>query len=224
MIKEREEAMLIEAGRLTARLIHDFKNQLSGLKLYAAYLKKRFAHEPEGVEIVEKIILGLNEMAENAALANKLMRPAELRLEQGEARTLLRQIVDELQSQAETQSVTLTLDCAQGLPLLSVDQQQWRVAVTAIVRRAIKASAPNSTITLVAQATTGGILVEIQDQAGLLTEEQQQMLLAPLTNERINKPQLELALARHIIEGHGGVVTVLALEPAGTNVQITMPG
>ena len=39
MIKDNEEAILIETGRMAARLIHDFKNQLGGLKLYAAYLQ-----------------------------------------------------------------------------------------------------------------------------------------------------------------------------------------
>ena len=39
MIKDNEEAILIETGRMAARLIHDFKNQLGELKLYAAYLQ-----------------------------------------------------------------------------------------------------------------------------------------------------------------------------------------
>ena len=75
MIKDSEEAILIETGRMAARLIHDFKNQLGGLKLYAAYLQKRFADNPEGMEIAEKIAQGLNEMAEQAAMLNKLCRP-----------------------------------------------------------------------------------------------------------------------------------------------------
>jgi hypothetical protein len=54
MIKDSEEAILIETGRMAARLIHDFKNQLGGLKLYAAYLQKRFADNVEGMEVVEK--------------------------------------------------------------------------------------------------------------------------------------------------------------------------
>jgi hypothetical protein len=62
-----DQKLLLETGRMTSRLIHDFKNQMGGLKLYAAYLKKRFADQPEGLEIADKIIQGLNTMAEQAA-------------------------------------------------------------------------------------------------------------------------------------------------------------
>ena len=69
--QEEDDAMLRETGRLTSRLIHDFKNQLGGMKLYATYLKKRFAENAEGAEVAEKIIQGLNEMAEQAAWVSK---------------------------------------------------------------------------------------------------------------------------------------------------------
>ncbi|MGH7811759.1 MAG: hypothetical protein ACREP5_15890, partial [Candidatus Binatia bacterium] len=72
MIKDSEEEVLIETGRMAARLIHDFKNRLGGLKLYAAYLKKRFADNPEGLEVAEKIVQGLNEMADQAATLSRL--------------------------------------------------------------------------------------------------------------------------------------------------------
>ena len=84
MIKDSEETILIETGRMAVRLIHDFKNQLGGLKLYAAYLQKRFADNAEGMEIVEKIAQGLSEMAEQAAILNKLCRPLELQMDPGD--------------------------------------------------------------------------------------------------------------------------------------------
>ena len=49
-----------EAEAVISRLLHDFRNQLGGLKLYAAWLKKSLANDtldvPEGIEVCEKIL------------------------------------------------------------------------------------------------------------------------------------------------------------------------
>src|SRR5215475_12451750 len=93
MIKDSEETILIETGRMAARLIHDFKNQLGGLKLYAAYLQKRFAGNAAGMEVAEKIAQGLNEMAEQAAILNKLCRPLESRMAPGDPAPIIEQFI-----------------------------------------------------------------------------------------------------------------------------------
>src|SRR5215510_9978291 len=108
MIKDSKEEILIETGRMAARLIHDFKNQLGGLKLYAAYLQKRFADNAEGIEVAEKIAQGLNEMAEQAAILNKLARPLELRMEPGDPAPVIEHIVNALRPRASTKRVKIT--------------------------------------------------------------------------------------------------------------------
>lgn len=53
-----------EGELLVSRLLHDFRNQLGGLKLYAAWLKKSLANNtldvPEGIEVCDKILLQID--------------------------------------------------------------------------------------------------------------------------------------------------------------------
>ena len=220
---QNEEAMLIEAGRMTARLVHDFKNQLSGLKLYAAYLKKRFAEQPEGVEIAEKIIQNLNEMAENAAIVGRLTRPLELRCEAGDLAALLRQVGVELQAQAVARGVDMRLEFDDDLPALRFDLQHLHAALSTLVRRALLATNAGGQVELALRAKNAGVQLTVTDQGALLSEEQRAGLFAMLTNERINKAQLELALARHVIQMHAGHITARAAEPTGTAVEVRLP-
>jgi PAS domain-containing protein len=60
-----------EAEMNILRLLHDFKNQLGGMKLYAAFIKRRLAGDAEGVEACEKLTAGLNAMAERAKLVGR---------------------------------------------------------------------------------------------------------------------------------------------------------
>src|SRR5882672_1434727 len=121
MIKDSEEAILIETGRMAARLIHDFKNQLGGLKLYAAYLQKRFAENAEGMEVAEKIAQGLNEMAEQAAILNKLCRPLELRPEPGDPAPVVEEVLSRLGPKASAKRVKIIFDLESGAPRATFD-------------------------------------------------------------------------------------------------------
>lgn len=208
---------------MSARLVHDFKNQLSGLKLYAAYLKKRFADQPEGVEIAEKIIHSLNEMAENAALVSRLMRPLELRCEKGNLAALVKQIVAELQAQAAPRSISVQTELDDELPALSFDKQQLRAALFTIIGRALAVTGEGGQVRLTLHAADAAAQLAITDQGEPLGEEQRESLFEMLTNERLNKAQLELALARRTIELHDGFITARAAAPTGTAVQVRLP-
>ena len=61
--------MLEELGRASVQIVHDLKNQLNGLKLYATFLRKRMekAARPEDErETVGKLIQGLIIAEKNA--------------------------------------------------------------------------------------------------------------------------------------------------------------
>src|SRR6185503_6632053 len=58
-----DASALQDLGRATHKIVHDLKNQLNGLKLYATFLRKRLEredHSPEERETVAKLIAGLD--------------------------------------------------------------------------------------------------------------------------------------------------------------------
>ena len=57
---------LQELGRASVEIVHDIKNQLNGLKLYATFLRKRFERDTrpaDELETINKIIAGLERAA-----------------------------------------------------------------------------------------------------------------------------------------------------------------
>lgn len=64
-----------------AQLLHDFKNQLGGVKLYAAVLKKSLVNNTldvaEGIAICEKIMRQIDEMTVRAKAATRELSPTE---------------------------------------------------------------------------------------------------------------------------------------------------
>ena len=77
---------LAELGRASAQIVHDLKNQLNGLKLYATFLRKRIekSERPaDELETINKLIAGLERAAQDAALIVRYSRPLELRRRPG---------------------------------------------------------------------------------------------------------------------------------------------
>lgn len=81
-----DSSALEELGRASVQIVHDLKNQLNGLKLYATFLRKRMekAERPEDErETVAKLIQGLERAALDMTTLVRLGRPVELRPQRG---------------------------------------------------------------------------------------------------------------------------------------------
>ena len=77
---------LRDLGSASVQIVHDLKNQLNGLKLYATFLRKRLekAERPsDEQETVAKLISGLERAAADMNVLVRFGRPLELRRQPG---------------------------------------------------------------------------------------------------------------------------------------------
>jgi signal transduction histidine kinase len=219
-----KDVHLLQAGQMTARLIHDFKNQMGGLKLYAAYLKKCFPDRPEGIEITDKIIQGLNNMADLAALVSRLTRALELKPEPGDPVSLVEQAIFEQQARATARGVRIESSFARNGRTLLFDARHLTGSIGSIIGRAIDSSAEGGIVRVKLESRPDAIEIEIADHGETLSDAQRESLFDILAIDRINKTSLELALARRIIEDHQGSITTFASPQSGTTVRVIFKG
>jgi signal transduction histidine kinase len=77
---------LRELGSASVQIVHDLKNQLNGLKLYATFLRKRMEKSDrpaDELETIAKLINGLERAAGDMNLLVRYGRPMELRRKPG---------------------------------------------------------------------------------------------------------------------------------------------
>jgi signal transduction histidine kinase len=82
----QDEETLRALGSASVQIVHDLKNQLNGLKLYATFLRKRLekAERPaDELETLSKLISGLERAAMDMTLLVRYGRPVELRPQPG---------------------------------------------------------------------------------------------------------------------------------------------
>ncbi|HUQ30549.1 MAG TPA: hypothetical protein VM095_00440 [Pyrinomonadaceae bacterium] len=78
----QDSAALQELGRASVQIVHDLKNQLNGLKLYATFLRKRMEKSERPAdehETIAKLIAGLERAAADMTMLVRMGRPLELR-------------------------------------------------------------------------------------------------------------------------------------------------
>src|SRR5689334_1290428 len=86
MSRPEETERLQDLGRASMQIVHDLKNQINGLKLYATFLRRRIekSERPgDEQETVEKLINGLNRAAEDLSLIVRYGQPVELKKQAG---------------------------------------------------------------------------------------------------------------------------------------------
>jgi len=77
---------LQDIGRASIQIVHDLKNQLNGLKLYATFLRKRLEKNDrpsDEQETINKLIAGLERAAEDLSMIVRYSRPLEIKKQAG---------------------------------------------------------------------------------------------------------------------------------------------
>src|ERR1051326_7395582 len=80
--RTEDRETLQDLGRASIQIVHDLKNQLNGLKLYATFLRRRLekSERPEDEqETIVKLIAGLDRAASDLATIVEYGREIELK-------------------------------------------------------------------------------------------------------------------------------------------------
>jgi light-regulated signal transduction histidine kinase (bacteriophytochrome) len=86
LLTSQDDNSLQALGRASVQIVHDLKNQLNGLKLYATFLRKRLeksARPEDEMETINKLIAGLDRAAGDLSMLVQYGRPIELRKQVG---------------------------------------------------------------------------------------------------------------------------------------------
>jgi len=86
LFESNDKHALETLGKASVQIVHDVKNQINGLKLYATFLRKRMekSDRPEDeLQTVNKLIAGLDRTATDLSLIVQFGQPVELRKQPG---------------------------------------------------------------------------------------------------------------------------------------------
>jgi len=171
----------------------------------------------EETSIISRLIEDLRTLAlaESGALQlNK--EPTDLAL-------LVRETTDSFQMQAKTAGVTLRVQAAANLPWLDLDPGRIRQVLNNLLANALRYTPSGGEVSILYRQKEGQAMIEVRDTgAGIPPEE------LPHVFERFYKSTdsggmgLGLAIAKKLVESHGGTITAESTPEAGTTMRVTL--
>lgn len=189
---------LQDLGRASVQIIHDLKNQLNGLKLYATFLRRRIEKSDRPVdeqETVGKLINGLDRAASDLSMIVEFGREVELKKQPGfELSKALRNLCSSFQDNQAEVVCQADAESIQG----EFDHSKITDAFKSLFAGAVKFKRNEDgagAVSVSLKASDNNAVIEWSG-------------LRPLDHDPFRSfagsDEIRLSLAKKIIEAHGG--------------------
>ena len=216
-----------------AAVSHELRTPLTSISGFLELLAdEEHALGPAGRRYVDVIRRGnarLRRIVEDLLLVAEIeAERLELRPEPTDLAELATATVEAALPAAAEKGIELLLDVTGSLPL-EADAGRLRQVLDNLVSNALKYTPDGGTVILSAQNGDGLLRVEVTDTGiGIPHDELGQLFsrfyrASTATRRAIPGTGLGLVIARAIVEGHGGTISLESTEGEGTRVGVTLP-
>jgi signal transduction histidine kinase len=213
MSRTEDIGTLQDLGRASIQIVHDLKNQLNGLKLYATFLRKRLekSERPDDEqETVTKLITGLDRAANDLSTIVQYGREIELRKQSGiELQKVVRSVCSGLNESGEALSCVGDSESIQGTfdhTKLS-DALKW-ISVVAL-KHSQNGEEKRPVVVSIKEAGEKSAVIEWSELVPLEYD---------LFRSFFGSDEIRMSLAGKIVEAHGGTATCEA-----NKIVVTLP-
>jgi signal transduction histidine kinase len=217
---------LAALGRMAAQVAHELRNPLGGLKLFADYLEQRLndASDTEGVDVARRISREVDHMAELVREITQFGRPAALRRAPTSLNGLVESCLDLAQARRRIKDVQVTIDLDTALPQAMLDAREVRKLFLNLIGNALEAMESGGTLTLRTRAAARGFLETLVEDTGCgMSDETRARAFDLFYTTKETGTGLGMAIARSVVEQHGGRIEIRSQLGRGTQVSVLLP-
>jgi len=225
----RTEAMRRD---FVSNLSHELRTPLASLKALTEALQDGALADPEaGPRFLSRLqaeVEALSRMAEQLLDLSRV-ESGQIRLDRAPLApaALLASVAERMRLQAERAGLTLRIECPPDLPPVLADRARLEQVLVNLVHNAIKFTPAGGEILLLAEAASDGMRFAVRDTGvGIPAEDLPRVFERFYKSDRARSSAgagLGLAIARHIVEAHGGKIWVESEEGQGSMFYFTAP-
>lgn len=210
-------------GRMAATILHDIKNPMATMRLYAGLIKKK-TDSPEASGMAEEMIHQVDRLS---AMVQEI-----LEFSRGTSTTLLsntslpeamEQVLPFLETDLTSRNITLVRSYAyDGMALL--DAGKFARVMTNLVGNAADAMPGGGTVTVRTSQAESTIVIEVADTGPGIPEEIRRRLFEPFfTHGKKHGTGLGLSIVKKIIDEHHGTIAIASAPGQGSTFRIVLP-
>jgi len=223
---------LLKARRqMTADIAHDLRNPLTVIGGYVESMQDGVLKPtPERLDAIQAEVQHLQKLVEDLrTLSQADAGELILNRETVPVAGLLERAAQSYRPLAEKQGVTLLIEAEDGLPDIQADPERMVRVLGNLLSNALRYTPAEGRITLRARATKPGcVMLSVVDNGLGIPAEALPYIFDRLyrgdpARSRSDESGLGLAIARSIVEAHGGSIAAESTPGAGTTITIRLP-
>jgi two-component system sensor histidine kinase HydH len=208
---------LAALGEMSSVIAHEVKNPLASLKGHAQLLVEALPETGPARTKADRVV---NEATRLERLTTDLLdfvRSGALRREDADARAMVDDVVAELG--ADRIDVVAVGETAH----FSLDVPRLRQAVVNVVQNALQASPADGRVELELTGARSALVIKVRDRGPGIPAGEEKQIFEPFHTRRTKGIGLGLAIARRMVELHGGTIEAGARDGGGAEVTIVIP-
>ena len=218
-------------GALAASLAHELNQPLTGILTNAQAARRFLGASPPVLGELDDILSDIVEDDRRASdviqRLRELLRKGEPKLSSLDLNVLIRDVVRLLGSDAIIRNVSIALELAPGLPVVSGDRVQLQQVILNLLVNAMDAvaevSAADRRVTVRTRSETQGIQVSVEDLGTGLRDDAADKVFEPFYTTKPTGMGMGLTISKSIVEAHGGLIWALNNRMRGATFHVTLP-
>ena len=223
---ERLQITNAQRRDLLADVTHELRSPLTVIQGHVeGMLDGVYAADPARLNLILEETHILARLVEDLRTLSLAERGAlELKVGPEDLAGLLRETAAAFGSQADRAGVRLDLDLPGQLPTSAIDPERIREVLSNLILNAVRYSVPGGSIRIRLEPLAGSVQVSVADDGpGIAPED------LPHIFDRFYKSSdsgglgLGLAIAKYLVEAHGGEIRADSAPGRGTTISFTLP-
>jgi signal transduction histidine kinase len=216
--------------QMTADVAHDLRTPLSVILGYTEALSDgKLQGTPQMYGVMHSEAQHLSHLIDDLRFLS-LADAGELPLERRNVSPLdlLNRTAASNHAAAEQKQIDLQVQGAPDLPDLNVDPERMAQVLGNLTSNALRHTPAGGTIVLTARSEVEGVLLQVRDTGSGIAAADLPYIFhrfyrGDLSRQQTGESGLGLAIAKSIVEAHGGRITAESNLGAGTTITITLP-
>jgi signal transduction histidine kinase/DNA-binding response OmpR family regulator len=218
---------LAALGRMATEVAHELKNPLAGLRLYARHLEQRMekSGDADGAGLAQKITSTVDHLAAVVQEITAFGRPPELHRVPTSLHALLDECLGFAQARCELPGIEIARAYDAACPDAMLDARELRKAFLNLVINGLESLREGGrlSVSTAYAADTHTVTIVIEDTGHGMSEETLSRIFDLFFTTKPQGTGLGMALARSVIDLHGGALTIHSALGKGTRITIRLP-
>jgi two-component system sensor kinase FixL len=232
MLETAHASRIITIGEMSTQLAHEISQPLASIGAYSSACVRLIEKDRADTK---ELYTAFQNISTQAIRAQAIMHELRNFVKKDSSRKavaindLVQNAIRFLQIEIRENKPDLSLNLAEGLPLINAEQILIEQVIVNLVKNAMEAmqvlDQKSRRLTLETNVCQdSGVIVSVKDSGPGITDYESSKIFEPFYTTKPEGMGMGLAIIRSIIDSHNGELEVLANEDNGTTFRFTLPG